>query len=90
MLAYTQPPATLGLQLSVVQGLLSLHTVAVPDLQVELLQTSLTVHALPSVQDAVLATCVQPLTGSQPNTTYPATKPPLAGNFSAIYWMPEK
>jgi hypothetical protein len=47
-----------------VQGLLSLHTIAVPA-QTPPLQVSLVVHALPSSHEAVLLAWTQPVAGSQ-------------------------
>ncbi len=53
------------LQLSVVQRLLSLHTVAGPDTHAPVWHLSPLVQALPSEQFAVLFTCLQPATESQ-------------------------
>jgi hypothetical protein len=62
--AYTQPVA--AEQLSSVQGLPSLHwSAAFPETQIEAPQTSPTVQASPSLQDAVLATWPHPDAGSQ-------------------------
>lgn len=52
------------LQLSMVQGLLSLHTVSAPLTQAPALQTSATVQALPSLHAAELLTWMQPETAS--------------------------
>jgi hypothetical protein len=52
------------LQLSSVQGLLSLQTRGVPP-QTPPEQTSAVVHALPSLQDAALLECEQPVDGLQ-------------------------
>ncbi len=64
--AKTQLPVTTS-QVSAVQALLSLHTLAVPR-QLPFWQTSPLVHALPSLQAAPLARAVKaqlPLTASQ-------------------------
>jgi hypothetical protein len=53
------------LQLSLVHGLLSLHTVAPPGLHAELAQTSPTLQALPSLHGWVLGVLAQPLLGLQ-------------------------
>jgi len=60
----TQAPVSV-LQLSAVQGLLSLHTVNAPLTQAPTLQTSPVVQALPSLQPVEFATCVQPNVASQ-------------------------
>lgn len=52
-------------QLSVVQGLLSLQPFAAPGTQPLALQTSPTVHELPSVQGLALATWVHPVSAAQ-------------------------
>ncbi len=54
-----------GSQLSRVQGLPSLQTFSDPALQTPPAQTSCSVHGLPSSHGAVLATDLQPSTGSQ-------------------------
>jgi hypothetical protein len=59
----TQPVA--GLQLSVVHGLLSLHTTAVPALQTPPPHVSPAVQALPSLHAAVLFVKTQPVAGLQ-------------------------
>ncbi len=63
LLAYLQPLALS--QVSVVHRLLSLQTSALPPAQLPPLQVSPTVHALPSLQLAVLFSFLQPLVGSQ-------------------------
>ena len=60
--AFTQPAT--GSQLSAVQAKPSLQLMGVPA-HSPVLQMSLFVHALPSLQPALLGTCAQPLTGSQ-------------------------
>jgi len=55
------------LQLSLVQPLLSSQLAAAPAWHAPAEQTSPTVHALPSVQPAALATWVQPVPASQPS-----------------------
>jgi hypothetical protein len=60
LFVYTHPVD--GSQLSSVQGLLSLHTIAVPA-QAPPAQVSLAVQALPSSQDAVLFVYTHPVAG---------------------------
>ena len=62
--AKTQFPVA-GLQLSVVQTLLSLHTLGAPGLHVPPPQTSPVVQGLPSVHEPVLFAKTQPVAGSQ-------------------------
>ena len=90
LLPKTQPLVVL--QLSVVQGLLSLQVMAVPAPQLPPLQVSLLVHALPSLQGALLLLCwqptsgshrsfVQPLPSSQLRTLPPLHTPPLQASL---------
>jgi glyoxylate utilization-related uncharacterized protein len=65
LLLWVQPVA--GLQASLVQPLLSLQLGAAPPTQVPLAQVSPAVQALPSLHDAVLLVCVQPVAGLQPS-----------------------
>jgi len=53
------------LQLSEVQGLLSVQTVPAPETQAPLLHTSPTVQALPSVHTLPLLVCVHPVVALQ-------------------------
>ena len=64
VLAAVAQPVTAS-QLSLVQGLLSLQTTGLPLPHTPPPQTSPVVHGLPSLQAAVLAVAVQPLTLSQ-------------------------
>src|SRR2546422_309168 len=58
-------PAVAGMQVSSVQGLLSLQLGAGPPTQVPPEHASFVVHALPSLHGAVLFACAQPLAGLQ-------------------------
>ena len=69
LLANRQLPLT-GSQLSVVQGLLSLHTVPTPAMHAFWLQPSPTVHGLPSLHGLALATCTQPPLGSHESSLH--------------------
>jgi len=69
LLTYSHSPVE-GLHASFVQTLLSLHTVGVPATQVPPEQASPTVHALPSLQPAVLSTCWQPVAGLQESSVH--------------------
>jgi len=61
--ALTQP--TTALQLSSVQGLVSLQSGGAPPTQPPALQVSAVVHAFPSSHGTVLLVCVQPVAGLQ-------------------------
>jgi len=59
-----------GSQLSSVQGLSSSQTVCGPGTQWPSLHVSFWVQAFPSLHEAVLSVCVQPLEGSQPSSVH--------------------
>jgi hypothetical protein len=87
----TQPVA--GLQLSAVQGLLSLHTTAVPA-HTPAVHWSPAVHALPSVQPVPFGTGVvtQPVAGLQPSVVhwFPSLQTiAVPAQTPALHWSPE-
>jgi hypothetical protein len=67
LLVNTQPDN--GLHVSVVHGLVSLQTIAVP-LHTPPLQTSPEVHTLWSLQAFVLLACTQPVAGLQESSVH--------------------
>ncbi len=67
-----------GLQLSVVQGLLSSHAKPTPGVQPPSAQVSPTVHALLSLQAAVLLTFLHPDAGSQLSSLHKLPSPQAA------------
>ena len=96
LLAIVQPSA--GLQLSSVQGLPSLHTLAAPGTHAPLAQMSLTVQALLSLQGEVFGVKTQPLLASQlslvhgllslQTTLAPATQVPPAHASPLVQALP--
>jgi hypothetical protein len=74
LLVFTQPVA--GLQVSVVQALLSLQLRLTPGRHVPLRQESPTVQAFPSLQEAVLLVYAQPVAGAQVSVvqTFPSSQ----------------
>jgi glyoxylate utilization-related uncharacterized protein len=77
LLVWVQPVA--GLQASFVHTLPSLQLSTAPPVQEPPLQTSLSVQALPSLQEAALLVCTQPLTGLQLSSVQPLPSAQLGG-----------
>ncbi len=87
LLANTQP--NFPSQLSVVQGFLSSHTLALPGTQLPPLQASPTVQSLPSLQLAVLATVMQPLPASQLSSVQglPSSQVADTPDLQTLFWQ---
>jgi len=96
LLALTQPVG--GLQLSSVQGLLSLQSGAGPPTHVPPAHASDVVHALPSSQPAVLSALTQPVDGLHESSVHgllslqsgagPPTQAPFAHTSPVVHALP--
>jgi hypothetical protein len=82
-----------GSQESVVQALLSSQGSAEPPWQTPPLHESPNVHELPSLQAALLATCTQPVAGSQESSVHGFPSSQLRGGplvqLVPAHWSPE-